>query len=68
MPDPIHKLRRFISIFLLFVAATLVASCATEKPALVDDPADKKETALPWNKQEDWETNGGEMAGASDRR
>jgi hypothetical protein len=68
MPDRIRKLRGFISIFLLLVAATIFASCATEKPALVDDPNDKKDTAMPWNKQEEWETNGGVMAGASDRR
>jgi len=68
MPDQIRKFRRFISIFLFFVAASILASCAEDKPALVDDPDAKKEGALPWNKQEEWETNGGEMAGASDRR
>src|SRR3954469_15755697 len=68
MPDLIRKFRRVVSIFLLFVAACIVASCAGEKPALVDDPNAKRETAMPWNKQEQWETDGGAMAGASDRR
>jgi hypothetical protein len=68
MPDPIRKFRRIISIFLLLVAASIFASCAVDKPALVDDPDAKKETAMPWNKQEEWETNGGAMAGVSDRR
>ena len=68
MPDLIRKSRRFISLFLFLAAASIFASCASEKPALVDDPADKKETALPWNQQEKWETNGGVMAGVSDRR
>jgi hypothetical protein len=52
----------------LLVAASIFASCAVDKPALVDDPDAKKETAMPWNKQEEWETNGGAMAGVSDRR
>jgi hypothetical protein len=68
MPDPIRKVRRIVSIFLLLVAACIFASCAVDKPALVEDPDAKKETAMPWNKQEQWETNGGDMAGVSDRR
>ena len=69
MPDRIRKFRRSISIFLLFVAASILVSCA-DKPPLVDDPdgAKRKDGAIPWNKQEEWETNGGQMAGATDRR
>jgi hypothetical protein len=49
------------------IAGTLV-SCATQKQtALVDDPAEKKESAVPWNKPEPWES-GGNLAGMTDRR
>ena len=43
-------------------------SCATQKDvALVKDPDAKPEGALPWNKEEKWET-GGQFANFSDRR
>jgi hypothetical protein len=46
-----------------------LVACATEKPrvALVDDPDAKKESQIPWNKQEKWETQG-QFAGMTDRR
>lgn len=34
------------------------ASCATKDTALITDPNDKKETALPWNEQQKWEREG----------
>jgi hypothetical protein len=45
------------------------AACATQKPqpALVDDPDAKKESQIPWNKQEQWETQG-QFANMTDRR
>ena len=46
------------------------AACATQKPqlALVDDPDAKKESQIPWNKQEKWETAGGQLTEFTDRR
>ncbi|MDQ2867470.1 MAG: hypothetical protein M3R59_03515 [Verrucomicrobiota bacterium] len=41
--------------------AVFLCSCATEKKqvALVSDPdAKKKESSLPWNQQQKWETEG----------
>src|SRR6266481_2659790 len=49
--------KRTISAFLL------LAGCM----ALVDDPDAKKESQIPWNKQEKWETQG-QFAGMTDRR
>jgi outer membrane biogenesis lipoprotein LolB len=61
--------KRTISGGLLLVACTLFAACATERPqtALVNDPDAKKESQIPWNKQETWET-GGQFANMTDRR
>ncbi len=61
------QIRRSVSIILI-CAGTFCAACAHEKPALVDDPDSKKEGALPWNKQETWETQGSLQAGATDHR
>ena len=45
-------------IFLLGATVTLI-SCATEKKvALVNDPDAKKESQIPWNRQEKWEVGG----------
>jgi hypothetical protein len=64
----IRKQRRKIAAVLLFSAATLMVSCATQKDvALVKDPDAKPEGAMPWNKQEKWET-GGQFANMTDRR
>jgi hypothetical protein len=36
-----------------------LSSCATKKEtAFLNDPNDKKETALPWNEQQKWEREG----------
>jgi outer membrane biogenesis lipoprotein LolB len=67
MGDLIRSLRRFVFCLLLLAAAAVFASCAHEKPALVDDPDSKQEGQMPWNKQEKWETQG-QMAGITDRR
>lgn len=68
MRDPIRKLRasgRFAALFLL---ALLFVSCQTEKQtALVNDPDDKKEGQIPWNKQEKWESSS-QLSGITDRR
>jgi hypothetical protein len=45
-----------------------MTSCATQKEtALVQDPDDRHDSQLPWNKQEKWET-GGQFQGMTDRR
>jgi hypothetical protein len=66
----IRKIRKNIATILLLVAgATALISCASQKEqvTLVDDPDAKKESMIPWNKQEKWET-GGQMANITDRR
>ena len=65
----IRKQKRKIATALFLVAAGLLASCASQKEnvALVKDPDAKPEGAMPWNKQEKWET-GGQFANFSDRR
>jgi outer membrane biogenesis lipoprotein LolB len=65
----IRKHERKIAAALLLVAASLLASCASQKEnvALVKDPDAKPESAMPWNKQEKWETSG-QFANMTDRR
>jgi hypothetical protein len=66
----IPELRKKITSALLLVTAAMLASCATQKdaPRLVDDPDDHRESTVPWNKQEKWETGSGQFAGMTDRR
>jgi outer membrane biogenesis lipoprotein LolB len=61
--------KRTISAFLLLAGCMALVGCATQKPqvALVDDPDAKKESQIPWNKQEKWETQG-QFANMTDRR
>jgi len=60
---------RTIKALLLIAAAFTFISCASQKQAsLVSDPDDQPATAMPWNKQEKWETGGGQLAGMTDRR
>ena len=65
----IRKHERKVAAALLLVAGSLLASCASqnENVALVKDPDAKSESAMPWNKQEKWET-GGQFANMTDRR
>ncbi len=43
----------------LALALMAFASCATKpEPQLVSDPSGARESALPWNKQEKWESTG----------
>ena len=65
----IRRQDKKIAALLLLAAATLLASCASHKDnvALVNDPDAKPEGAMPWNKQEKWET-GGQFANFSDHR
>jgi hypothetical protein len=53
--------KKFASIaFFLFALSSLV-SCATRKEEvrLVNDPSDRPESTLPWNRQEKWEVGAG---------
>jgi outer membrane biogenesis lipoprotein LolB len=62
--------KRTIATALLSVWCGLfLGACATQKdpPALVSDPDAKKESQIPWNKQEKWESEG-QLSGMSDRR
>ena len=65
----IRKLKRPIASALLLAAAGTLISCASQKEnvALVKDPDAKPEGAMPWNKQEKWET-GGQFANMTDHR
>ena len=55
----IPNLRRTVAGALLLVAAVTLVSCATQKDTrLVSDPDEKDESAMPWNKQEKWESQG----------
>ena len=55
---------------LALVALTLAfTSCATKKDtALINDPNDHNETALPWNEQQKWEREGEAAALNQQRR
>jgi hypothetical protein len=51
--------RIHLKIVALALLALSLSSCATKKDtAFIRDPADKKETALPWNEQQKWEREG----------
>jgi hypothetical protein len=52
-----RKLRRNIASALLLVTAIVLVSCATQKdpPRLVSDPDERRDSAIPWNRQEKWE-------------
>ena len=65
----IRKLRRPIASLLLLAATGTLISCASHKDqvALVKDPDAKPEGAMPWNKQEKWET-GDQFANMTDHR
>ncbi len=62
------KLRTIVVPVLLCAFVVALTSCATQKnTALVQDPDDHHDSAMPWNKQEPWE-KGGQFAGMTDRR
>src|SRR3979411_80092 len=60
----IPEIRKAIVNALLLVAvAGALASCAAEKDTrLVQDPNDKRESTMPWNKQESWELGDQQLA------
>jgi len=55
-----------LAVLACFAAA--LSSCATKETALITDPNDKRETALPWNQQQKWEQEGGAAALTQGRR
>ena len=63
------KLRTIVVPVLLCAFVMTMTSCATQKQtALVNDPdSHHRESSIPWDKQEPWET-GGQFAGMTDRR
>ena len=64
----IHNVGRRLTLALMLGLAVGMVSCASHKEvALVDDPEGKKESSIPWNKQEKWE-NTGPLSGLTDRR
>jgi hypothetical protein len=66
----VHKLRKNVISALLCALAIGIASCASmqDPPRLVNDPDDHGDSAIPWNKQEKWETSGGQLQEFTDRR
>ena len=66
----VRKRSRKIRFALLFAFAITIVSCASTKepPRLVNDPDDRPASAIPWNKQEKWETAGGQLSEFHDRR
>ncbi len=65
IPDPLRG--RILFIALLCCAAGSLVSCATkEEMPLVDDPNGKRESTIPWNRQEKWEQGAG-VPGLTDR-
>ena len=65
----IRRQQRKVAAILLLAGAIMLVSCATQKEhvALVNDPDAKPESAMPWNKQEKWET-GSQFANMTDKR
>ena len=64
----VRNLRKIGAPALLCAVAITVVSCATQPDTrVVSDPDDRHDSAIPWNKQESWET-GGQFANMTDRR
>lgn len=64
----LSEVRRKIVFAMLLPVAIAFVSCATQKEQrLVDDPTEKQESTVPWNRPERWES-GGQLAGMTDRR
>ena len=64
----VRNLRTIVVPVLLCAFVVGMTSCATQKEtALVNDPNDRHDSMMPWNKQEKWETQG-QFAGMTDRR
>ena len=57
MVGQVRKYRGKILAALFCAVAITLASCASQKDSvrLVDDPDDRHDSSIPWNKQEQWE-------------
>jgi outer membrane biogenesis lipoprotein LolB len=57
-----------IAALALLSATTVLTSCATkEQPALISDGSATRDSSIPWDKQEKWESQG-QFANMTDRR
>jgi hypothetical protein len=66
IPDRIRS--KVVVAALAICAAGALSSCAThEKPPLISDGTNGRESTIPWNKQEKWESQG-QFANMTDRR
>jgi hypothetical protein len=64
----VRNLRTIVVPVLLCALVVAMTSCATQKEtALVNDPDNRHDSQIPWNKQEPWETQG-QFANMTDRR
>ena len=65
-----NRIHLRVAVLALFAAIALgFSSCASNKQtAFINDPNDKKETALPWNEQQKWEREGQAAALNQQRR
>ena len=53
---------------LALLSATALTSCATkEQPALISDSSQTRDSSIPWDKQEKWESQG-QFANMTDKR
>ena len=54
----VRKLRTKIMAALFCAGAITLVSCASQHDSvrLVDDPDDRHDSSIPWNRQEKWET------------
>jgi hypothetical protein len=66
----IPDLKRRLATALLLATSVTFVSCASQKQdvTMVKDPDAKPESMIPWNKQERWETAGGNLGGITDKR
>jgi predicted ATPase len=54
-----NRIHLKLALVALFALSGVFTSCATKKDtAFLSDPSAKKETALPWNEQQQWEREG----------
>ena len=65
----VNRLRKNVTSALLCALAIAITSCAStqETPRLVNDPDDRGDSTIPWNKQEKWET-AGQLSEFTERR
>jgi hypothetical protein len=70
MLGQVRKHQKKVASVLLCAFAITIASCASmqEPPRLVADPDDRGDSAIPWNRQEKWETAGGQLKEFTERR